>query len=73
MLYFRQEDDNMPRKAKEARLQMRMDAELFEWLDDYAKQRGTNRTQIITDFVMLLRKIDEGRHDKIKSRRLHLS
>lgn len=63
----------MPRKAKEARLQMRMDAELFEWLDDYAKQHGTNRTQIITDFVMLLRKIDEGRHDKIKSRRLHLS
>jgi len=54
----------MPRKAKEARLQMRMDAELFEWLDDYAKQHGTNRTQIITDFVMLLRKIDHGRSGK---------
>jgi len=54
----------MPRKAKEARLQMRMDAELFDWLDEYAKRHGTNRTKIITDFVALLRNIDKGRHDQ---------
>ena len=51
----------MKGKAKEARLQMRLDAELFKWFDQYAKERRTDRTKILTGFIEMLWAIEHGR------------
>lgn len=54
----------MKGKAKEARLQMRLNAELFEWFDQYAKERRTDRTKILTGFIEMLWAIEHGRSGK---------
>jgi hypothetical protein len=54
----------MKRKTKDAILQMRIDKEMLEWFDNYAKQRGTDRTKILRDFVTMLWKIEHGRSGK---------
>ncbi len=54
----------MKRKPKDAILQMRIDRDLLEWFDNYAKQRRTDRTKILRDFITMLWKIEHGRSDK---------
>lgn len=51
-------------KIKDAWFQMRIHKDLLEWLDEYAKRHRTDRTRIVTEYLMMLQGIDEGRHSK---------
>lgn len=54
----------MRKKPKDAWFQMRIQKDLFEWLDDFAKRHNTNRTKVVTEYLKMLRQIDKGRHDQ---------
>ena len=64
MLVENQEGDIMEKKNKDARIVFRVNSELSEWLDEYAKHRGTDKSKILTDFVEMLWKIEHGRSGK---------
>ena len=51
----------MRKKPKDAWFQMRIHGELLEWLDDFATRHDTDRTKVVTEYLMMLRRIDEGR------------
>jgi hypothetical protein len=54
----------MKSTSKDAWFQMRIQKDLFEWLDNFAKRHNTNRTRVVTEYLKMLRQIDEGGHDQ---------
>lgn len=54
----------MVKKKKDARIVFRVNSELSEWLDEYAKQRGTDKSKILNNFLEMLWKIEHGRSGK---------